>query len=249
MHDEGVGLAIRAVRQRRGLRQVDVAATAGVAQSVVSAIERGRLESSSLAVLRRVAGASGVGLQLAPRWSGGDLGRLLDAAHAALVEHVVAILRASGWEVVVEYSFNHFGERGSVDVVAWHRMARALLIVEVKSRLIDVQDLLATLGRKVRIVPALLARERGWRPDMVGHVVAVPSSHGARSVLARHSSTFGAALPARTRAVRAWLAEPSGPLAGIWLLPDIAGTARTRKRVRIRQAAAASFEPAGPTRA
>ena len=42
-----------------------------------------------------------------------------------IVEHVVAATRASGWEVLVEYGFNHYGDRGSVDVLAWHAGSRA----------------------------------------------------------------------------------------------------------------------------
>jgi hypothetical protein len=48
------------------------------------------------------------------------------------VKTVVSRLGGS-WQVVVEYTFNHYGDRGSVDVVAWHAGAGALLLVEVKS--------------------------------------------------------------------------------------------------------------------
>ena len=62
---------------------------------------------------------------------------------------------------MVEYTFNHYGERGSVDVVAYHAGHRALLIVEVKTRLTDLQAFLASFGRKLRVVPALVRDDRG----------------------------------------------------------------------------------------
>jgi transcriptional regulator with XRE-family HTH domain len=238
VRDEQVGAAIRAVRQRRGWRQRDVAAAAGVSQGVVSFVERGQLERVSLAALRSVGAALDVALPVTPRWRGGELDRLLDAAHARLVEHVTSTLAASRWVVVVEYSFNHFGDRGSVDVLAWRARGEALLLVEVKSRLVDLQALMLSGGRKLRVVPDLLARERGWRARCVGTVVAMPGTRFNRDAVERHAATFGAAYPARSRDVRAWLREPEGPMRGLWFVAPTTDTRCTRDRrgtVRVRR--------------
>jgi transcriptional regulator with XRE-family HTH domain len=64
MDDIRVGMVIRAVRIRRGLRQIDVAVAAGVSQAVVSTVERGDIERTSLRLVRRVASAMGVWLPL-----------------------------------------------------------------------------------------------------------------------------------------------------------------------------------------
>jgi hypothetical protein len=98
-----------------------------------------------------------------------------------------------------------------------------LLLVEVKTRLVDVQELLATLDRKCRVVPALLARDRGWRAAAVGRLVVAYDASTARRVVARHAETFSAALPARSAAVRQWLRRPAGPLAGLWFLSPTTG--------------------------
>jgi hypothetical protein len=66
------------------------------------------------------------------RWRGPKLARLLDRRQAALQNLIVSELLARGWQVLVEESFNVFGERGSVDVVAWLPGAGALLIIEIK---------------------------------------------------------------------------------------------------------------------
>jgi transcriptional regulator with XRE-family HTH domain len=153
VEDIKVGEVVRTVRRRRGLRQRDVAAMAGVSQWSVSAVERGQLEQLTLCTIRRVCSALEIGTPLAPRWRGVELPRLLDARHAALVEEVVARLSALGWETVLEYTFQHFGERGSVDVLAWRPEARALLVVEVKTDLDDLQEMLSAIDRKARLVP------------------------------------------------------------------------------------------------
>ena len=146
----------------------------------MSRLERGQLERVGLARARRIGAVLQIEMPVAPRWRGGELARLLDADHAALVERVVAVVRSLGWEVMPEYTFSRFGERGSVDVVAWRAPSRSLLIVEVKTRLLDLQDLLAGVGRKERVVPGILARERGWRPNAVGVVLVVADTSANR---------------------------------------------------------------------
>ena len=223
VNDVSVGRVFRAVRRRRGWRQVDVARAAGLSQQAVSLIEVGKIESSGLRHARRIGTALGLTLDIQPRWRGADLAQLLDERHAAVMELVVRHLRARGFQIVVEYSFNHFGDRGSVDVAAWHAGSRALLIVEVKSTIVDLQDLIGALDRKVRVVPTLLAKEHGWRALSVGRIVALPEGSTNRDAVERHAATFAATLPARTRDVLGWIKKPAGPLAGFWFLRDTNG--------------------------
>lgn len=160
-----------------------------------------------------------VHVDLAATWRGSAGARLLDRAHAAIVERLVAILSTVGWTVLVEYGFNHFGERGSVDILAWHAATRALLIIEVKSQIVDFQALLSSVSRKVRLVPRLVA-SRGWSPTWIGQLVAVPDTRATRDAVRRHGATFAVALPSRTAEVRRWLRMPSGHLAGLMFLAD-----------------------------
>jgi transcriptional regulator with XRE-family HTH domain len=219
VNDGRVGLAFRAVRRRRGLRQADVAERAGTHQTTVSKLERGHLDPLALRTIRPIAAVLEVSVAIAPRWSRGDIDRLLDEQHAALVEAATATLRPLQWTVLPEYTFSHFGERGSVDLVGWQPLAAALLLVEAKSRLVDLQDLLASTDRKRRLVPMLLASERGWRAASIGSVVVMPEGSLARNAVARHRATIGARFPGRTTEVRRWLANPRGPLAAVWFLP------------------------------
>ena len=121
--------------------------------------------------------------------------------------------------MLLEFSFNVFGEKGSVDVLAWHAATRTLLILEVKSTFHDLQDLLYALSKKLRLVPDLVREERGWDPVAVARIVVVSGTAANRAVVARHSAIFDASLPARTIEVRRWMRRPVGPIAGIWYVP------------------------------
>src|SRR5262245_29589110 len=234
MYDIRVGRLLRTVRQRSNLRQVDLAAMCGVHQGVISDLELGRLEQVGLATARRVGDRLDVRLTVTAHWQGGEADRLLDRAHASIVEHVVGFLRAANWQVIPEFTFNVFGDRGSVDILAWHPVERILLIVEVKSTLTDLQAMLASMSTKVRVVPGAVRDSQGWQPQRVAVVLVAPGTHGNRAVVNRHAATFDVSLPARSHAVRSWIRQPKGSLAGIWFvsrrsLPAVA-TAGSRVR-------------------
>ena len=218
MEDSKVGLVLRRLREHRGWRQKDVAARADVSQQTVSLVEQGRFGEVDLETARRVAAAVDARLEVTPRWHGPELERLLDADHARLVDALVSELKDADWEVIVEWSFNHFGERGSADVIGWHAAQRALLVGEVKSRLIDTQATNAGLDRKARIAPKLLAAERGWSATAVAAILVLPAEPTAYGAVRAHAATYDAAFPARTRAIRRWLARPDRPLRGILFL-------------------------------
>jgi len=246
MDDRQVGRLFRAVRIRLDLRQADVAERAGISQTVVSDIELGRLERVGLATVRSVARVLEVRVALSAYWRGGEGDRLLDRAHASIVEYVIRTLRDLEWEVVPEFSFNVFGDRGSVDVLAWHPKARVLLIIEVKATLTDVQDLLSSVSRKRRVVPGAVADTFGWRPAHVAVLLVVAGTTANRSIVARHDATFATAFPLRTRAVRTWLSKPVGPIAGMWFVAgDAIATIARESRTRVRRRAGISAKAQG----
>ncbi len=232
-----IGKTFRAIRLELRLRQSDIAVRAHVSQQAVSSIERGLLGARSVDVLDRVAQALQADLSVSVRWRGSGLARLLDRRHAHLQNGVVATLGTAGWMALPEESFNHYGDRGSVDVLAWRPDARALLIVEIKTEIVDLQDLLRTLDMKARVVPSLVPRTRGWWPAHVAVVVVLPSMNTHRRAVAAHAAVLAAALPARTREVRAWLERPEGALRGIWFFPctpggSAIGELRATRRMR-----------------
>ena len=142
-----LGSALRALRRHRGWTQATVARRARVSQAAVSRAERGAAMALTGRTLKAIAEALGARYDPRITWQGEGLDRLLDAAHAGLVDQVVAMLRAHGWQVVPEATFNVYGERGSIDILAFHPGSGSLLIVEVKSVVPDMQSLLAGVER------------------------------------------------------------------------------------------------------
>ena len=244
-----LGSAFRVIRIELRLRQLDVAERAQVSQQTVSRIERGRFGALSIDSLAAVAQALEADLSMSLRWRGSALDRLLDRRHAELQDVMVRELTEAGWEVVVEQSFNHFGERGCVDILAWRADCRALLVIEIKSQLVDLQDTVRTLDMKARVVPAITRRERGWNARTVAAVLVLPDSSVHRRTVDRHAALMAAAYPARTWDVRRWIARPDRNLRGILFLPSThAGSTKrkplafrrvSRRRTRIRTASAA----------
>lgn len=229
MDPVGFGLAVRALRHRQGLTQAELATRAEVSQAAVSRVERGRAREITLRTLDRIAEALGARTSLRLYWQGEALDRLLDAAHAGIVDRVIVILVAAGWEVVPEATFSVYGERGSIDVLAFHPEHGALLIVEVKSAVPDMQAMLSNFDRKVRIGPRL-AEGRGWAIRSVSRLLVLPDDRTARRRLAEHDATISRVLPGRTRVMRNWIANPTVAVAGVLFLSNSQRT-RTRHRV------------------
>lgn len=226
------GRGVRALRIRRRMRQKDLAEEAGVSRSIVGRIEIGRFEAVPIGKVDKVTAALGAIADLKVNWNGEALDRLLDRAHAALVDAVVQRLRALGWEVAAEVTFWIRGERGSVDILAWHPRSRIVLVIEVKSIVPDIQGMLASLDRKARLAIEI-ARGRGWSPLGVGRLLVVGENRTSRRRIDAHAATFVAEYPHRGAAVRAWLRAPviEVPLRGLWFLPN-AHSVSTRHRVR-----------------
>ena len=188
---------------------MDLADAAGLSRSKVARVESGDVLRVPLGDLLTIAVALGADLDVFVRWRGEGLDRLLDAAHAALVELTVRLLEAFGWEVAVETSFNVDGERGSIDVLGWHPGTATLLVVEVKSVVPDVQAMLVTHDRKVRLAPRV-ALARGWRPERVGRLLVIGDTSVSRRRVQRTRSVFEVSYPHRVVAIRRWLRDPVG---------------------------------------
>ncbi len=211
MDDQQVGTALRAVRLKRRWRQVDVAGQAGVDASLISRLERGHLDRLSLRALRRIAATLDVKVDVSARWRGGELDRMVNARHGQLHEDIARFLKEVGWQLAPEVSFSIYGERGVIDVLAWHAATGSLLVIELKTAIVDVQELVGTLDRKVRLSPRIAA-ERGWHARTVSAWVVVASGRTNRRRIAAHSTMLRAAYPSDGRRIRAWLRRPGEPV-------------------------------------
>ncbi len=183
MDDAKVGAAFRAVRIRMGRTQEAVAAAARVPQSAVSRLERGLLSGLSIDTIRRVAGVLGMWLDVTPRWRGTDLDRLVSGAHSMLQDSVLRLFEGlAGWTPIPEATYSIYGERGAIDILAWHESTRSLLIIELKTLLVDPAELVRKMDQRVRLGPRL-GQERGWHPITVsGWVVLTDTRTNRRHV-------------------------------------------------------------------
>jgi len=231
-----LGRVARVLRIRQQLTQGALALRAGVSRQAVSLLERGEARSLRIGVVEAALAALGARLDVRVLWNGPDLDRLLDASHAALTAVVKRRLERLGWVVRVEVSYNHFGERGRIDVLAWHRSAGILLVVEIKTDLVDVQSLLGTLDAKTRIAPTI-AEPMGWRVTGVVPIIVFAEDRTIRRHLARLDTLFDR-FALRGRAATNWLRHPATVPSGLlWFssIPRAAGRARRPQRVRCRR--------------
>jgi len=84
-----------------------------------------------------------VRIDLVPRWREGDLDRLRNRAHSSLHESVARMFGEawSAWILAPEVSFSIYGERGVIDILVWHPGRRSILVVELKTDIVDVNEL------------------------------------------------------------------------------------------------------------
>lgn len=199
---------LKAIRRRKGWTQAHVAARIGISQSEMSRRELDALENCSVADVERWASALNAHLVLEVRAEGERA--ITDRRHAALQNWLVGLLRQHGWVTFVEQSFNHFGDRGRIDVVAYHPTARVLLIVEIKTRLDDAQELLGRLDVKRRIAPTVAA-EHGWEIAAVVPMVLFRENSATRRQIREHAGLFER-FELRARSAIAWLRQPGAPM-------------------------------------
>lgn len=249
MQDTQAGAVIRALRRRLGWTQKVLARKAGVSDSVVSDLERGRIEGVSFGVLRRMFIPLGVTLRLDLGWRGAELDRLLDAGHAAIAELTKRLLERDGWLVRSEASYSIYGERGRVDLLAFHPVYCVLLVIEIKTRIADVQGPLGPLDAKERLAREI-ARRFGWRPATVVSSLVLADDRTNRRRITQHAALFSRFSP-RGRAARAWLRRPTAGPEGILLFANLPNSARTgvkrsaRQRVRVSKDDASVESPHG----
>lgn len=206
-------------------------------------VEAGHVGALTIDSLRSIAAALGAEVAIEVRYRGAELDRLLDAGHARLQERWKRRLEGYGWTVWVEVSFNRYGERGRVDLLAWHPHAGVALVIELKTVIADLQSLLGGLDVKARLAPHVLA------PLGVRHAVSVvpalvitDTSTNRRRIRA-HLSLFDR-YALRGRAALAWLRAPTPTRAGVLVIsapPEVAHRdLRQAGRQRVRRASAHS---------
>ena len=252
MDDLRIGRIVRALRQRLGWTQADLGRKAGVSQQHVSRIERGQLARIALATLRRVGEAVELRLALDATWRGPRLEQLLDFDHARLAQQIKRELERLLWLVEVEVTFSRYGERGSIDLLAYHAASGVLLVIEIKTIVPDLQAMMRSIDVKVRLAAGEASRF-GWQPTAVVSCLVLADGSTNRRRLEQFSAIL-ARFAIRGYQARGWLREPSQLAGGSGLLllrklsATPGGSARRagRQRVRRRRSAVSVESPLEP---
>jgi len=152
-----------------------------------------------------------------------------------------------GWIAEPEVSFSIYGERGVIDILAWYPTRRILLVVELKTEIVDISEFMATPGSQA---PARGGRGSfsGWDPVAIATWVVVADSRTNRRAVAAHATTLRSKLPVDGRGILAWLRHPSGPVDALGFLPQVHGAhlgidPAPRRRVCHRRRARARSRP------
>ena len=233
---ERLGRLARVLRVRQRHTQVALAARAGVSRRAVSLLETGRAQALRVREVDAIVGSLAGRLDLRLLWNGPELDRLLDEAHAALGVAVKRRLERWGWLVRVEVSYSRYGERGRIDLLAFHPATRVLLVIELKSELVDVQSLLGSLDVKVRLAPAIVERF-GWTPRAVLPAIVFLEHSATRKRLARVDTLFDR-FDLRGKAALGWLRRPidTTPHGLLWFARATQRPGSQVPRVRVRSA-------------
>lgn len=229
------GARCRAVRIQHGWRQADVGKRAGVDRSTISRIELGRLDRVAFGTILGVARALGIQVQLIARWRGGDLDRLVNKGHSELHESVARMFASDlpDWILAPEVTYSIFGERGVIDILAWHPGFRALVVIELKTDIVDVNDLVGSMDRRRRLASEI-AVDRGWEPLTVSCWVIVAGGRTNRARLASHRAMLRNAFPVDGRSMRSWLRKPDRAISALSLWDAATGAGRLAARHRVR---------------
>jgi hypothetical protein len=208
-----------------------------VHRSTWSKLERGQLDAMTVRMMRRCLAVLELDVDLVPRGDRASHERLMDERHARLETHWAVLLRRRGWQVWAEHSFSHFGERGRVDLLAWHPPTRTLAVIEIKTEFADSQALLGVLDAKVRLGP-VLARQLGLpTPARVVPVLIFAESMTNRRRVGRIGPLLER-FDVRGSAARSWLRWPNGGSGLLFFSGATASRVRGPSPQRVRLSAA-----------
>jgi len=198
---ERIAETVRSTRRLRRWSQRRLALESGRSQSMIARIERAALPNLSLRHAVAVLAALGIEPDLvltAPRMAP----PIRDRAHARCVEAVVRRLVRAGFLVATEMQIGGGRWLGYIDVLAMHPTARLLLVIEVKTEILDLGAIDRQLASYIDGAWSAAAG-LGWRPRAATGVLLLLATEASEQILRAHRS-----LLATTFALRAHDLEP-----------------------------------------
>ena len=222
-----IAATILEARRSRGWSQRRLAHAVGLSQTLVSAIERAMLPDLPITTAVRVLRALDIPFDLrlvAPL----STRPVRDAAHARCVAYVARRLEAHGFLVKTEVDVGGPGWFGSIDVLAYHPGSHILLVIDVKTELLDLGELQRQIARYERAAWDA-ARALGWRPRAVTGTALVLATDANDRRMATERAWFDREFTLRHRELMSLAEAPRDPPArgrrGIAMIDP-----RTRRR-------------------
>jgi hypothetical protein len=201
----------------------------------VSRAERGTLVTLTIAdadELCRALGATLVFGVEAPILIAGD--RQRDAAHSRCVAYVAKRLERDGWLVAREVEIGDIRRPGWIDLLAYHPSTRTLLVIEVKTQVVDVGGLERQLTWYQRH-GEMAARRRGWAPRHTLTAALILATEANDLRLRENAGTFRQRFRIRWRELAAVVggSEPPPGLEWAMAMIDPRSKARTWGRATV----------------
>jgi transcriptional regulator with XRE-family HTH domain len=211
-HEDLAAVVVRTVtaaRRALGWSQRELAARAGVSQTLVARFERGEIAAVSLTTVEALFDALGVRADLRTDLPVVDP-RQSDAVHAVVGGFLGRRLEGHAFEIRHEVEVGSGRFRGWIDVLAYRPADRSLLTNEIKTDLPDVGGLQRTLSWYEREAWTV-ARKLGWRP--VRQVVALIGLDSAQfeDRLFANRTIIDAAFQGRAAGLARWVEDPAAP--------------------------------------
>jgi hypothetical protein len=155
---------------------------------------------------------------------------MVNRRHSLLHESFARHLgRFHGWTFRPEVSYSIYGERGVIDMLAWHEGRAMALVVEFKTELVDVNDLVGSMDRRRRLA-IRIAQDLGWKAVAASSLVVLVGSRTNRRRAADHRIVLRAAFPFDGRRLSPWLRDPREPVAMLAMWPDVLEASRGPSR-------------------
>ncbi|HEU0245087.1 MAG TPA: helix-turn-helix domain-containing protein [Candidatus Limnocylindrales bacterium] len=188
-----LGSDVRAARLRRRLTQSQLGARVGLAQTTVSALERGHGGGLSLDAWQRVGLA--LGMPLRPAFQRDPREEPVDAGHLLLQELVIRLGRAAGFGAQLELPTRPHEPWRSIDVTLADDVRRRLIVVECWNTIGDVGAAARGSARKAAEAKDIATGRWGDVPHGVGLVWVVRATARNRALIARYPGVFAARFP------------------------------------------------------
>jgi transcriptional regulator with XRE-family HTH domain len=204
-----IGSTIKVTRQSIGWTERELADRLGTNQGAIQRLEGGaqvhlnvRLATAALDTLgiRVTIDANPMGLS--------DRREQRDSVHARCCGFVARQLQMRGWEVRLEVEIGEGRTRGWIDILAFRRSDRALLVIEVKTEINDVGRLLRSLGWYARSCREA-AQSVGWRPRLVVPALIGLATEEVDARLIANADLIRNALPDNADRLAAWMDDAS----------------------------------------